>query len=678
MFYSNSGQRVKVGLFRVVFILLASFLMEDLLAQQIFTWVGTEEGSWKQAVNWQPQGIPGSNSVVRFEHEGVCFISDVPNNLHLRGLQCRGKSTTFLSAEVANSSILIGAVLDPNCALEVGPEATMVIWGENSSKWQVNRGIEGCIEGTVALLGSGDLPVRHTFEPLGGPPALRFRKGSRFVVGNGFQLLSGHPFGTAVPEQPFMVFDSGATLIQNDGLDPFGPSITNPQVQFEPGSTFQYSDNVQGNVPAFFGRVFPNLTFSSFGQKNVVGQGVIKCNNLFINTGTLNFAPNGGTGNAFEVSGNISLRPSFGPTDSGALIIAPLSGSGRLFFAGADTQMVNGGASIRVRGRGQVLLPTGSKVLLNAPIVTEQQIVSSGGEVNVQEGAFLGIPGENTISGTGRFFMRPSAVLGIGSAQGIMASKDSGNIRTANRVYANAIYQYMGSTNQTTGDGLINWNSTGVMPELRINMPASCTLSLSASRRVGIINLQSGNFNTNGLSLTLRGLNSGGPGGAVAPAIFKVGKGKVSNDAANGSIIFEGAGRFEASDRIDVYNITLNNGVLGSLNFGLNNQVHINGRFRLATNLINILNPPFYSTGSTLVYAASATSFVCGSEWTPNAAIGRGIPFNVQVGDTGVSGATLNFNITGNTWRSNGAFNLRGNSNGVVLADGVVLSVGGL
>jgi hypothetical protein len=339
--------------------------------------------------------------------------------------------------------------------------------------------------------------------------------------------------------------------------------------------------------------------------------------------------------------------------------------------------VVSGGANIRIRGRGQLLLPTGSKVLLNTPIVTEQAITSGGGEVNVQEGAFLGIPGENTISGSGRFFMRSSSILGIGSAQGIMASKDSGNIRTSTRVFANAIYHYMGTTNQTSGDGLVNWNGSGVMPELRVALPAGFTLSLSVSRRVGMVNLQSGNFNTNGLSLTLRGLNSGGPGGSTLPAVFKAGKGRLTPDAtANGGIIVEGTARFEATEKLDLYNITLNDGISGSLNFGLNNQVHIAGRFKIATNAIGIPHAPFYGIGSTLVYSAASTAFNCGSEWLPNVSSGRGLPFHVQVGEAGTAGTILNFTPGGNTWRNLGELAVRGNTNSIALASGAMLAVG--
>lgn len=667
---------MKGSLVRGIFTFLGIMKLSCIMAQQVFTWNGAEEGSWKDVANWQPQGVPGNNSIVRFEHEGVCFVADVPNKLHLRGMQFRGNSTTFLSVDVANSNILIGAESDPNCVLEVAPDATMVIWGSNSSKWQVSRGIEACIEGTIALLGTNEGAIEHTFEPLGGPPTLRFRSGSRFIVGNGFQLLSGHPFGRGTPNEPVAVFDSGSTLIQNDGLDPFGPSMNFPQIQFNPGSLYDYGDNVHQNIPPFFGRVFSDLRFSSFGQKNAVGRGVIKCHNLIISSGTLSFVSNGGTNNLLEVSGNISLRASNGPADSGALIITPSTGSGRLIFAGADTQVVSGDAGIRIRGRGQVVIPTGSNVLLNTPVITEQASTSGGGELNVQENAFLGILGENTVSGSGRFVMRTSAVLGIGSAQGIMAAKDSGNIRTSSRLYGNGVYCYMGTTNQTTGDGLINWNGAGVMPELCVNMPAQCTLSLSANRRVGVINLQSGNFNTNGLALSMRGLSSGGPGGSALPAVFKSQRGKLIPDQNNGSIVFEGAGRFEATQKLELYNITLNSGIVGALDFGLNNQVHILMRLRLTTNTISIPNPPFYANGSALVYAAAATSFICGNEWTPNVTAGRGIPFNVQVGDTGVNGTLLNFNGSGNVWRNLGQFSVRGNASGVVLSSGVNLFMG--
>lgn len=661
-----------VGLWLLTCLLAFSFRAQ---AQTLYTWVTDGDGDWKDASNWNPRGIPGGDAIVKFNHDGVYFVSGIPADLNVLGMLFESKGTTFLSVEAPDANILIGIEDEPTCVFRIAEAATMIIWGANNSKWFVNRGIEGCIRGTLAILGADDAPVEHSIESLG-LPGLKFRAGSRFIAGNGFQRLLGHPFGTNQTEEPLITFEPGSKFIQNDGLDPFGPSMDLPQVTFLPGSIFEYADNLEENKPGFIGRNFPDFVYAGFINKTVTGRGIVKFGNFELKSGSLTFAFDGGTTNQVQITGNVFLKVKNESDTIPSLIFAPLNGLSKLVFMGTDTQFVKGYSAIHISGRSQMTILSGSRVCLGTTVLTSKVLSTGGGEVLVQENAYLALEGEARIKGQGRFSMRANSTIGIGSKYGIMAAKDSGNIQTAIRIYGQGVYRYIGSTNQVTGDGLLNWNATFPMPTIVVATEKNAVLSLSASRRLGGIVFESGKLNTNGLTLSLRGLTVGGPNNGPTPAFVTGIGGQMESDSLNGSILFEGLAKVSANNKLYLANITLGNGIDGPVDFGKNDDVSILGNLKLLSNTIQLLNPPYYAVGSTLIYAAANATFQCGKEWVMNADEGKGIPYHVQIGIAGITGTKLSFSGVGGYWHNEGIMSFKGNLPGVVLNAGVKLSIG--
>jgi len=361
-----------------------------------------------------------------------------------------------------------------------------------------------------------------------------------------------------------------------------------------------------------------------------------------------------------------------------SLIFSPIGGSCRVNLVGTDTQYIKGGSALFVSGRVQLNATAGSKVVLQTVIITERAVVTGGGELQVQDNAYLAFEDEAYITGAGRFALRNAGQLGIGSVNGITASADSGNIRTTNRLIGQATFRYIGSKNQQTGTGLINWNATAPMPVIIVATRNNATVSLNIARRLGVMILESGSFNTNGFNLTLRGLTSGGVANGPQPGVLRS-NGKTThivNDTKGGAIVFEGMGSVEANGKFDLGNITLTPGIAGSVNFGTTGEPTITGTLTLQTNAHPVVNPPAYAAKSMLIYALSNTTFNIGGEWRPNADNGRGVPWDVQVGQTGTTATRVAFTGTGSYWHNEGLFTFKGTQPGVVVNSGVHLAIG--
>ncbi len=135
--------------------------------------------------------------------------------------------------------------------------------------------------------------------------------------------------------------------------------------------------------------------------------------------------------------------------------------------------------------------------------VCEGIVMTLAGDIKVEgilaiDGALL--CGTNTVEGSGAFFLNAEATLQIGSADGIAATANKGNIQTYNRLFSRlANYVYSGSEAQVTGNGLPAPRFDGT---LTLDNRNGCTLSRNMVISKQLI-LSEGVFCLNGNTITV-------------------------------------------------------------------------------------------------------------------------------------------------------------------------------
>jgi len=648
-------------------------------AQQVFTWIADGDGEWSNPDNWSPRDVPPEDGIVRFNHDETFFISNIPTGTIILGMVFEGKGTTFLKPQAPGNILLIGVDGDPNSKFRIDAQATAIIYGPNESQWYLSPGTITSIKGTFVMMGDESTPTNHAIIPMG-EPGLKFEAGGRFIQGNGFARFSGHPFGSEDDGmEPMVIFMPGSKLIQNDGEDPFGPFPTK-KVKFEKGSTFEFGSNNEGIQPVLPGRSISNFIFNSFNEMTVVGQTSMRMDNLQVKAAKLTFGLERGS-NTLTITGDIILPDNANNPDRVYLEFAPIGTSTLkvLMDGEGGERMISGKSTIAFNNRSNLTIAAGLKVNMTSNIILNRSPVVNGyGDFIVRPDSELNIMGENSISGTGRFFVSSGATLGVGSKDGINFLGELGNVRTLGRFFQSANYRYIGTENQVTGTGLPTWNNSAPRPSITVATRNGATVSLTnANIKTSTLRLESGSLNLNGKTLRLRGLTNGAESPFPADIIAAANTAIV---AETGTLIFEGAGRVTATGKVLLGGtIALETGIGTGLDFGTTGEPTLTGELQIRTGGSVVNNPPYYATGSRLTYATN-TTFTVKDEWMKDVDTGRGVPVNVVVGIAGVNNTKIAFTGEGITWHCTGLMRVGGpgvgTGAGVILNNGAYLTAG--
>ena len=116
-----------------------------------------------------------------------------------------------------------------------------------------------------------------------------------------------------------------------------------------------------------------------------------------------------------------------------------------------------------------------------------------------------------------------------------------------------------------------------------------------------------------------------------------------ANGAGAGTVSFSGTAIHTVSGTIGFFNVS----TVTKVDFG--SLSTINNYFRIDANGSVLNNAPYYGINSTLIYNTGSV-FVAATEWYANYISGQGVPQNVQVGTSSVSGSGLSFG-TNILWR---------------------------
>jgi hypothetical protein len=318
---------------------------------------------------------------------------------------------------------------------------------------------------------------------------------------------------------------------------------TIPVATWDPNSTCLVS-GITSIAPSGLGQSFGNFTWNS----NLTGN--VNLNSTLTTVlGSFSFSPSSSTGIlslatnaalALNIGGNFVLSAATGPvlqlTSGSASPVITISGmfshsGGTLDFgAGSSTGTINVTGNVTLSGTASIIASDANKGAINFSGTTQNissstsgslgyasfsvnsgstttlqtnLALSHGSSFNILNGGTLIASGENTISddGTGSYTQNVSGTLQIGSASGISASGNSGNIQTATRNFnAAANYSYNGASAQVTGTGLpATLTGTG---SLTINNSSGISLTQpTAINGTGSLNLTNGVLTTNTSSI---------------------------------------------------------------------------------------------------------------------------------------------------------------------------------
>lgn len=547
-----------------------------------YTWNTSGTGSWTNAANWSPSGVPGDGDAVSFNNASVSVVTNVPTGIRLTKFLVSGNTNvTFQTA--SSGTLNIGGGTSPQ--FNVAASSTLMIAGSQGLSLNILSGNSGTVQGTIQLK---EGPHKITAESSNG---LGFGNGSYFAAGVSAQTgYSGNPFGINGVSNT-VVFQSGSSFEQFEGSNPFASAQPSSKVSFLPGSLYKFSNTNAIAVPSFSGRTYANFEYNVGLTKSVTGSSAFSIQNLTVTQGSFTI----GLTAVSSISGNISIA------NSSTLDFNPVSAS-----------------IINMNGNTQNITVNGTGIFS----------VGANGSLAVTSGTTVNMIAESFVKGTGSFILNSGATIGVASVNGISSSGPTGNIQTTTRNFnAAANYVYNGSSNQVTGTGL-PLSINAILTIANSGPLGNNTVTLSNSNStVSTLNLTSGKFGIG----TAQQLNIH-DGGAVNGT-----GGDFSSGSTAGTLNFNGSGVF--SGNLNPYNVYAS----GAVNFGSGTvTIQNGGTFRVNPGGYADINAPYYSTGSTLQYYSNGV-YNLRTEWS--AVPGRGYPYNVTLSNNTVLNYPYSGNI---------------------------------
>ena len=290
-----------------------------------YVWNTSGTGSWTNAANWIPPGVPADGDAVNFSNAAVSTITNVPTGIRLTKFSVVGNTTVTLQT-ASPGTLNIGGGSFPQFG--VASTSTLMLAGTQGLALNIITGNTGTVQGAIQLK---EGPHKITAEASGG---LNFTNGSYFAAGVSTQTgYSGNPFGINGVSNT-IVFQSGSSFEQFEGSNPFASSQPSSKVSFQPGSLYKFSNTNAIAVPSFSGRTYANFEYNVGLTKSVTGISAFSVQNLTVSQGSFII---GLTGTS-SVSGNVFIA-------SGA----------SLDFSPASTSIINlngGIQNITVSGTG--------------------------------------------------------------------------------------------------------------------------------------------------------------------------------------------------------------------------------------------------------------------------------------------------------------------------------------
>jgi hypothetical protein len=219
------------------------------------------------------------------------------------------------------------------------------------------------------------------------------------------------------------------------------------------------------------------------------------------------------------------------------------------------------------------------------------------------------------------------------------------------------------------GTGATWLGGTAPGPTNNVVIRSGHNVTLGVAATCATLNILSGGtFSNSSNTLTIRrviGVDDACPGGAIT----LTNNGTFSG--GTGTILFDNSGAFSpvhiVSGTVPFNNVTIintNPPEATGVNFGTGSTV--NGTLTIRQGGYVCTNAPTYAANSTLNYDQSTGTggtYIAGTEWTPNATSGQGVPANVSITRSGGSGTwTLSFGTSNQFRQCNNGLNIATNA----------------
>ncbi len=574
-----------------------------------YTYIGSGTSSWATGTNWSPTGTPGNGDAVQFTGAGAVTVTNVPTGITLLKMTLSGTGAVTLQP-ASGGTLNIGGGSAPQFSIASG--SSLIIDGGTAMTLNVLTANTGSISGSMLLQASAhNLTAADASGIIFNSPAI-------FTQGTG---CSGNVFGTGTANS--VVFASGSTFVHAAGSNPFQKTAPATIVVFQTGSLYKSQQN-NGNGLSFSGRTYANLEFDGTGTVAASGTGALVVDNLTITQGIFNWGMTTTPGHS--IKGNVSIA-------SGATL--NFSAAGTTNFNGSSAQTISGAGTLAITGSH--ILTVGATSTVNLDM---NMSIVSGGSVSLTTAGKFNVIGERIISGAGTFTMSVgvSAQLGIGSANGITtAGNASGNIQTTTRTYqSDAFYSYIGAANQVTGGGLpaqvrqLIINNTGAALDNIVTLTNNVANQNNSTPIYSVV-LTAGKLNMNNKTLVAFGVQSTGGDFTTTP----------------GPLSFTASSTSTCNGTLNLPTVVMSQAVDFGTATTIVTSLQVNGG-NVANN-----NPPFYGTGSTLIYNTGYGVF---NEWKAGISGAAGVPYHVTVN----TGFTVNLGNNPAARLASGNINVNG------------------
>lgn len=616
-------------------------------AQTTYTWIGGN-GSWATAANWSPtRTVLAATDILQFNDGGTYTVSALPATQTIRQLFITNGSNITLQGAAASTITITGLASTTNFVISSGSTlsntATNTVSLTISSNTQISD-ISGALNWNAGVFnfqaaGANVATVSSTgiVNHYGGTFTSALL---RLVFDNGSNYFNKGT--TTIPVLPTATWEINSTVnfldvttaaaITGISGQSFGhflyncPSQTAAAVSFQiSGTTTRFKGNfsllnsggltrsinfkngtgattinVDGNMIIADGTLNANigataaLTLNLNGNHNqsggtfVLTTAAIACNLNLI--GDLNLSGGNFDISTQNVAGTINFDGNYNQTggtfqrsNTGTTVpLVNFRGAGKTFFYDAlNATMDNSRINYQINFANASLT-----LLSDFTVPTTRTFTISIGTLFCQDKFVLGA-GSFTLTSVA------TAVLGIGSLDGIQTSGALGNIQTTTRAFGLAAnYIYNGTNGQITGNGLPATTLTGfVLIDLQNN-----------AHQITFTNT---NFNANGFNLRIRS-------GSLANAI-------TYTAATTSTLTYEGiATQTTTNNEFPAVSgprrLTINNP--NGVTLHAARDIPTNGVFTLTdgilsttnTNILSVLN----TAAATAIIGGSSTSFVNG------------------------------------------------------------------
>lgn len=650
-------------------------------------------GDWATPAIWQAADNPSftgaftptytpnnSNSLliqIRNTHTVTVTNNTVADDLDINtgGVLTITSGTFTIANGSAATDLLINGTFNANAPLTINSGAGVT----NNNQWQTST--TSLTSAGSSITQSGTAIYNHAADG-GSVPASTWANGSTLKITGlvGSSSIGGmnqtfHHVEFQSPSQNTASLQlSGAIAAINGNLSMLASGTREVRLFAHDGNT-NTSLTVGGNLIVSGGQLAVyNSTNNTTGTSQSVTLNV--SGKVVVNGGTLNMT--GSSANTTTGTGTMNISDSLRVSGTGSIVKTQVLNSAVIRFnKTSGTQIYYATSPATAVSTNPILWQVGNGTTSPELVLASNFVENTGATFTVQNNAILNC-GTNVIQGTtagstGTFILNSGGTLKMGSANGITSPPTaSGNIQTNTRTFdAGGIYEYNGSVDQSTGNGLpatiarLIINNSGPVGNNTVNLFNGPSLTLTNPSNS--LRLTSGLFSVTSTKTVSMPVN----GTIVQTA------GDFASGSLGGTVSCPSSSTVTVSGAVNFWNVT----TTGGIDFGASpNSSTINGTFTLNSGgFVANTNAPFYATNSNLVYATSYTRF---DEWRSTS--GRGYPFNVIINDSQTfnlqngAGDNTPRQIAGSlTLNGASIFNMNATTGSLTVLGNVVLGGGG-